>query len=129
MKPGDVILTAMKMRYNPEEKPDPTVCPRQFCFFWQPSNHWQRGRTAEERLYATEGKCLCEFGLCTRLDAERGDRDWYESDGPDLAEAGLPWFYFYASPASITERNGMREKYINDSEALWGREQQTNAAL
>ena len=82
----------------------------------------QRGRSLEERLYTREGECRCEHGICTRNDIEKGTRDYYESDGPDLELAGLPWFYFYSSPSSLTERGGIREKYIVESEVLWGKE-------
>jgi hypothetical protein len=112
----------MHVRYIPAEKPDPTVCSCQFCFFWQPANAMERGRTLEERLYTREGECRCQFGICTRNDLEKGTRDYYENDKLELALAGLPWFYFYASPNSVTERHGIREKYIVESEALWGKE-------
>ena len=108
------------MLYNPAEKPDPTVCPRQFCFFWRRANWNQKKVPAGERLYATEGDCLCEFGTCTRLDPEHGDHDWYEPDEPDLEEAGLPWFYYIGSPNSLVPQ--LKEKYMLESEALWGRE-------
>lgn len=62
---------------------------------------------------------MCNFGLCTRLDPVGGDRDWYEPDEPDLEEAGLPWFYF-ASPRSLAP--GLSERYIDESETLWGNE-------
>lgn len=62
--------------------------------------------------------CRCPFGLCTRLDAEHGDNDWYESHDPNLRAAGLPWFYFYPSPSKLV--SGFREEYIRESEALWG---------
>lgn len=107
------------MRFDINQKPDPAMCPRQFCFFWQAADWNRRGRSLEERLYATEGECLCEFGVCTRLSAEEGDRDWYETDGPDLEAAGLPWFYFIASTDSLVPT--FKEQYIAASEALWGK--------
>ena len=76
----------------------------------------------EERLYTREGECTCEHGICIRKDIEKGAHDCYESDEPDLELAGLPWFYFYSSPDNLTERNGIREKYIVESEALWGKD-------
>ncbi len=76
----------------------------------------------EQRLYATVGKCLCEFGAFTRNDAEKGTNDFYESDGPDLELAGLPWFYFITSPSNVTARNELRDKYVLDSETFWGKD-------
>ena len=76
----------------------------------------------EERLYATVGECLCEFGVCTRNDVEKGENDYYEPDEPDLELAELPWFYFISSPMNITERNGLRDRYLLESEPLWGKE-------
>ena len=108
------------MNFDIKQKPDPAVCPCQFCFFWSAANGKQRGRSVEERLYTTEGKCWCDFGICIRLNPEEGDRDWYSTDNPDLEEAGLPWFYFIPSPDSLVPH--ARDKYIADSEALWGRE-------
>ena len=107
------------MPYDPAEKPDATVCPHEFCFFWRRAN-WNEMVPAYVRLYATEGECMCEFGTCTRLDPEHGDRDWYEPDEPDLQEAGLPWFYFIASPNSLAPQ--LKEKYTAESEAVWGKE-------
>lgn len=98
-------------------KPDPTVCPRQFCFCWRmgtlicPSS-------AEPQTVA-EG-CHHPFWLCTRLDPEHGKKDGYEDHGPNLEEAGLPWFYFYPSPDRLVPE--VREKYILESEAMWGKE-------
>ncbi len=108
------------MHFDSTQKPDPAVCPRQFCFFWRPVNWHTQGRNQAERLYATEGECLCDFGVCTRLNPAQGDRDWYEPDEPDLEEAGLPWFFFINTPASLVR--SLSEKYIAESEALWGKE-------
>lgn len=98
-------------------KPDPLICPRKFCF------HWQLGEltTVDTPVpsSATQG-CLCPFGVCTRLDSAGGDRDWYEPHEPNLAEAGLPWFFFIPTPAQL--RAEFRARYHEESEALWGRE-------
>ncbi len=103
------------MQYDPKEKPDPNICPRRFCFMWQMAR-LVSAKTPQPASVA-QG-CRCPFGLCTRLDREQGDRDWYESHDPNLREAGLPWFYFYPSPAILVP--GVHEEYIRQSEALWG---------
>lgn len=83
---------------------------------------WQMAKvvraSSPEPASVAEG-CRCPFGLCTRLDPEHGDRDWYEDHGPNLREAGLPWFYFYPSPEKLVQN--MRQDYITEAEALWGK--------
>ena len=103
------------MQYDPSQKPDPKVCPRHFCFMWQMA----RPITPQtlEPVSVEEG-CGCPFGLCTRLDPERGNKDWYSSHDPNLRAAGLPWFYFYPSPANLVPQ--VQEEYVRESEALWG---------
>jgi hypothetical protein len=58
--------------------------------------------------------------MCRRLNYELGDKDWYEDHGPNLRAAGLPWFYYYPSPELLTPQ--LREKYIGESELVWGKE-------
>lgn len=103
------------MDYDPTHKPKSTVCPGQFCFCWQ------MGKVITSRtpdpLDVAEG-CRCPFGPCTRLDPEKGEHDYFENHGPNLHEAGLPWFYFYPSPLSVV--SDRRKQYIAESEALWG---------
>jgi hypothetical protein len=101
---------------NPSEKPEPLVCPRQFCFFWR----------MDELIHATVPEpgtvaagCRCPFGVCIRCDVEEGDRDWYEPHEPNLEHAALPWFYFVPTPEKLVP--GIRARYIQDSEALWGK--------
>ena len=105
------------MSFNPAEKPDPAVCPGKLCFLWRLGRMVRSGD--EEPATVREG-CGNPFGVCIRLDAERGDSDWYSNHGPNLEKAGLPWFYFYPSPDGLTANS--RQKYIEESEALWGKE-------
>jgi hypothetical protein len=106
-----------KLAYHLLMKPDPTVCPRHFCFFWQMGRviHSQ----AAEPQSVAEG-CCNPFRVCRRLDPEHGQQDSYEDHGPNLREARLPWFYFYSSPDSLIPE--VREKYITESDAVWGKE-------
>jgi hypothetical protein len=86
---------------KPEEKPNPTECPKQFCFHWA-----EKGSRLAEGFYCSldealnhmafvqDDFCACTFGLCIRLDSINGDKDWYEPNEPELERASLPWFYF-----------------------------------
>ncbi len=84
---------------------------------------WQMGEgilpETPEPVSVAQG-CRCPCGLCTRLDAEQGDHDWYEPHEPNLRQAGLPWFYFIPTPAKLVP--DLRTSYIEESEALWGEE-------
>ena len=67
--------------------------------------------------------CRCPW-VCTRLDAERDEHDYYEAHEPNLRKAGLPWFYFCPSPVKLVAE--LQADYIRESEALlglghWGR--------
>ena len=111
--------------YNLAEKPDPTQCPRAFCFMWHgPSSRFASGAklpivvSSASAAPGSDGHCACPFGICTRYNPDVGKRDWYEDHGPHLREAGLPWFYFYPSPDSLVPE--LRQRYIEESEALWG---------
>jgi hypothetical protein len=75
--------------------------------------------TEDEPQTVAEG-CRHPFWVCTRLDPEHGKRDGYEDHGPNLEASGLPWFYFYPSPDSLPPQ--VQEKYITESEAVWGKE-------
>ena len=66
------------------------------------------------------GGCSCTSGVCTRLDPVAGGRDWYEPCGPDLERDGLPWFYFIPSADKLAAE--FRERYLQESRALWGGE-------
>ncbi len=90
-------------KWKVEEKPPALECPREFCFLWDNS----------------EEACGCPFGLCKRLDAENGERDFYEPHEPNLERAGLPWFYFIADVEKVVAE--LREKYNRESQKLWGR--------
>lgn len=67
-----------------------------------------------------KGGCSCSFGLCTRLDPIAGDHDWYEPCEPALDRDGLPWFYFIPSADKVGAE--FRERYLRESEELWGKE-------
>ena len=102
------------MEYDPTQKPNSKVCPHQFCFMWQMAT-LTSAETAEPASII-EG-CRCPW-VCTRLDAERGEHDYYEAHEPNLRKAGLPWFYFYSSPSKLVAE--LQADYIRESEALWG---------
>lgn len=74
---------------------------------------------APEPASIAEG-CRNPFGRCSRLDPDTGDGDYYEPHEPNLEEAGLPWFHFIAAPIDIVDN--LRDQYIEESEALWGKE-------
>ena len=105
------------MSFDLSHKPEPTLCPRAFCFFWR------MGRVisahSPEPQTVAEG-CCHPFWRCTRLDTERGQQDGYEDHRPNLEDAGLPWFYFYPSSDRLVPE--LRERYIKEPEVLWGKE-------
>jgi hypothetical protein len=104
------------MPYDPKDKPDPKVCPREFCFMWQLGIPLS---AKTPKPASVEEGCGCPAPIiCTRLDAARSGRDYYEDHGPNLERAGLPWFYFYPTPLKLAKR--VRQEYIAESEALWG---------
>lgn len=105
------------MPYDPSQKPDPSVCPQHFCFCWR-MGIVVSAKTSEPRSLA-EG-CRTPLGGCARLEPGSRYPDSYEGHGPNLERAGLPWFYFYPSPDKLTPQ--VRERYIAESEALWGKE-------
>ncbi|MDY7226827.1 hypothetical protein [Hyalangium rubrum] len=89
--------------WSPSLKPSPQICPRTFCFHFQPAGsrvapglHENVDAALKQALPISEDQCGCSFGVCTRLDALKGDRDWYEPNEPELERAGLPWSFFMA---------------------------------
>lgn len=84
-----------------EEKPPALECPREFCFLWDDS----------------EDKYGCPFGLCKRLEADYGERDFYEPHEPNLEQADLPWFYFIPEVENLEAE--WREEYKRKSKNLW----------
>jgi hypothetical protein len=112
--------------WNLATKPPATTCPQHYCFFWREAGDWTSPGlylNLEEALQNLQPVqrigCGCSFGRCTRLEPVNGDHDWYEPAEPILEQDGLPWFYFIPSPDKLAE---LREKYIVESEALWGKE-------
>jgi len=105
------------MIHDPNQKPDPTVCPRHFCFMWRMGKLIEQGSL--EPPTVAEG-CADPFGICTRLDPIHGNYDGYESHEPNLRKADLPWFYFCPKPEILVAK--MRELYVIESEALWGKD-------
>jgi hypothetical protein len=80
------------MRWNPNERPPPNVCPERYCFFWIPPG----GRAHQKGRWVSfpEGGCSCSLGICTRLPGAKGERDYYEPCEPELDADGLPHTYF-----------------------------------
>src|SRR5262245_52812435 len=110
---------------NQTEKPSPTECPKEFCFFWvKRGSRFAKGldNDLEEALNHAAlmqgDQCGCSFGICRRLDPINGNKDWYEPNEVKLEEAGLPWFYFISGPEKLVAE--LRDKYIRESELLWG---------
>lgn len=75
-------------------------------------------RTTKDWTKFPEAGCGCTFGVCTRLDAIAGDRDWYEPNEPALEQDGLPWFYFIPSVDGLAPE--LHEQYLEESGAWWG---------
>jgi len=97
-------------KFDPKRKPNPTVCPRDFCFHWE-----EEGWAAARGCYSSQAEalqnmqpvlvsgCGCGFGRCTRVWGSEGSRDWYEPHEPMLEGAGLPWFYFIPTSTGLIE--------------------------
>lgn len=47
-------------------------CPKKYCFF---------------RL--DKGTCGCAFGKCSRIEVDKGHKDWYEPNEPEHDKSGL----------------------------------------
>jgi hypothetical protein len=113
--------------HNIKEKPDPRICPREFCVHWLAKGDYFAAGVHENLASAypcavevNSAGCGCtSFGVCVRLDSNVGTHDWYEPHEPNLEAAELPWFYFIPSPEMVDEGN--KKKYILQSEAIWGK--------
>ena len=122
--------TAIAMNWNPRVKPPANVCPERFCFHWAERGDRidTSGReydTFEEAVAAAQtivfsAQCGCVFGTCSRAVPSPENRDWYEPSERVLSKAGLPWFYFIASPENIAAE--FREQYLSESANLWASE-------
>lgn len=137
MRPGPSPLAApgtddaCGTSWSPEQRPPSGVCPEKFCFHWVPpggmADMTRRAySTVREALAAHSdwtsfptGGCACTWGPCTRLEPTTGVRDFYEPCDPELAEAGLPWFYFSTLD---TLRAELHERFLRDASELWGAE-------
>ena len=97
-----MVMSQDMKKWKIEEKPPASECPREFCFLWD---------TSEEA-------CGSPFGLCRRLDAGHGERDFYEPHEPNLERAGLPWFYFIPDGEKLVAE--LRDEYERESQKLWG---------
>ncbi|WP_216328814.1 hypothetical protein [Deinococcus aestuarii] len=112
------------MQYDPKSKPNPNICPREFCFNWE-ERGWLTTRgihgSREEALGASqsveESGCGWELGRCHRWFSD-STVDFYEPYEPVLDVAGLPWFYFILTPSKLVTE--LRPLYVQESEALWG---------
>jgi hypothetical protein len=112
------------MKFIPEIKPPSLVCPQKYCFCWIEKGVHIIGPPGEGKI-ADESRCGSPFGKCIRCYPQESIKDYYEPEESELEEAGLPWFYFYANPASVAEE--FRSDYITKSESLWGKEHWVNA--
>jgi hypothetical protein len=103
-------MSRKKSNWNPNEKPDLTVCPQQFCWFWleeeelfASSLHSSVDEAWENLQVVEKVGCGCAFGPCRRETGNPGHEDWYEPCEPELAKHGLPWFYF-ADPRNLRRK-------------------------
>ncbi len=96
----------MLKSFNIKKKPTPLKCPEEYCFYWGKKN-------------LSEPEPHCTATECIRLNSD-AHSDSYELDEPTLKQNSLPWFYFIPSPELIVEE--LKEKYIQESEKLWGKE-------
>lgn len=118
------------MAWDKHQKPPADFCPGRYCFLWVPPGGAAdlSGRTYSSFQEAItrradwtefpQGGCGCRFGVCTRLDPVAGDHDWYEPFEPALERDGLPWFYFIPSTDKLAPK--FHERYLRESQALWG---------
>lgn len=107
------------------EKPNPLICPEEFCFFWIQEGHEvatglydNLSQALRNTILVLSDVCGCSLGVCKRLDQKNSDRDWYEPNESKLERAGFPWFYFIPSPEILDMET--RPDYIRESELLWG---------
>lgn len=113
------------MKWDLTRKPVANRCPGRFCIHWR-----ERGGTVapgpSDTLEAALARlgvvgrsgCGYAFGRCARLDGLSAVGDAYEPNEAALAANRLPWFFFIARPQSLVPE--LREKYVRESEALWG---------
>lgn len=116
----------MTINWQPQEKPPAGICPQKYCFFWKEKDSWSAPGLYENLQEAlqnaqliSEGQCGCSWGICLRLNPLASERDLYEPHEPFLEYDGLPWFYFIPHPSTL--RGESRQKYILESEKLWGK--------
>ncbi len=118
------------MTWDKHTRPPADFCPGRYCFQWVPPGGAadMSGRTYRSFREAIarrdgwvdfpQGGCGCGVGLCTRLDPVDGDSDWYEPCELALERDGLPWFYFIPSVEKLAPE--FHERYLGESQALWG---------
>ncbi len=92
------------------QQPDITVCPENFCFFWEEEGdqvargmHESVEKAMSQLVRVNKRQCGFHYGLCVRNKQVVGVKDFYEPCEPHLRKAGLPDFYFddpqkYQSP-------------------------------
>jgi hypothetical protein len=109
-------------------RPPAGVCPRRFCFNlvpdgarFSPGLHAGVDEALAGALPVRGDCCTVPFGRCRRLGDGPGDGDYYEPCEPQLASAGLPWFFFIANSSQVVE--GKRDQYLAEARALWGEAQ------
>jgi hypothetical protein len=119
------------MKWKRESKPDPFLCPENYCFHWSeqgtsfsPGMHETVVSAVIKADLVVYSKCNCTFGSCLRLqDKEiRSEisKDYFEPHEIALERGKLPWFYFISHPLHVNPE--IRASYIYESEALWGKD-------
>lgn len=88
-------------KVDPSQQPDLTVCPENFCFFWEEEGdyvargmHESPEKAMEKLVRVNKRQCGFHYGLCVRNKQVAGVKDFYEPCEPRLRKAGLPDFYF-----------------------------------
>ncbi len=87
--------------------PDYTICPKQFCFFWQdegdyiaPGFYPNVEEALQHLTLITKSGCGFRYGKCRRdtVDQEPNQvyKDFYEPCEPALDKAGLAHMHFVA---------------------------------
>lgn len=89
------------LTWEKNTRPDLTVCPKHFCFFWHEKGDWvAKGIYAnvEEAMgnmvKVDKSQCGFHYGCCTREKQVEGAKDYYEPCEPALAQVDLPAFFF-----------------------------------
>jgi hypothetical protein len=114
----------------PSQKPDLSICPKQYCFNWAPP----KGKadlsgkvydSFEEAITASQsgvtflhGGCAATFGPCRRGTNNSTDRDFYEPFESILRRNNLPELFF-CNPEFLD--NEFSEEYQVMAEKLWGK--------